>query len=32
MDKALAEVNMDTGLRGSIREALAQLASHMINQ
>ena len=32
MDKALAEVNMDAGLRDSIREALAQLASHMINQ
>lgn len=32
MDKALAEVNMDAGLRESIREALAQLATHMINQ
>jgi hemoglobin len=32
MDKALTEVNMDAGLRENIREALAQLASHMINQ
>lgn len=32
MDKALAEVTMDAGLRESIREALAQLATHMINQ
>ena len=31
MDKALDEVNMDAGLRESIREALADLATHMIN-
>ncbi len=32
MNKALAEVNMDNGLRASVQEALTQLASHMINQ
>ncbi len=31
MDKALSEMTMDSGLRNSIREALAQLATHMIN-
>jgi len=32
MIKALAELNMDAGVRGTVQEALSQLASHMINQ
>ncbi|WP_031435586.1 group II truncated hemoglobin [Methylomarinum vadi] len=32
MNKALAEVEMDPSLRDGLRQALAQLASHMINQ
>lgn len=32
MDKALAEVEMEPSLRDGLRQALAQLATHMINQ
>ena len=32
MNKALDEMNMDDELRENIREALQQLATHMINQ
>ncbi|QWF72314.1 group II truncated hemoglobin [Methylomonas paludis] len=32
MDKALAEVNMDASFRRELRNALQQLATHMINQ
>ena len=32
MNKAMAEIPMDTSLRESILEALEQLATHMINQ
>ncbi len=32
MNKALAELNMDAGVRDTVQEALSQLASHMINQ
>ncbi len=32
MNKALDEVNMDVNFRGNLSQALAQLATHMINQ
>ncbi|MCK5479431.1 MAG: group II truncated hemoglobin [Methylococcales bacterium] len=32
MNKAMAEIPMDTSLRESLLEALEQLATHMINQ
>lgn len=32
MDKALAEVDMDSQLKINIQNALQQLATHMINQ
>jgi hemoglobin len=32
MEKALAELPMDTRLHGNIHQALSELATHMMNQ